>query len=144
MSATLEAIWIKRAHRGPMDPVQSSRLASNRGLEGNADQGGNRQVTVVEREVFEAVSSELGRPVDPSVRRANLVISGVKLTQSRGRILRVGDLRLEIFGETRPCERMEEAVPGLRKALDPDWRAGAYGVVLSDCVIRVGDSVSWE
>ncbi len=144
MAATLDSIWIKRAHRGPMDPVQSCRALSSRGLEGNADQGGRRQVTVVESEVFDQVSGELGRSVDPIVRRANLLISGVALAESRGRILRVGDLRLEIAGETRPCERMDEAVPGLRKALGPEWRGGAYGIVLNDCVIQTGDPVFWE
>ena len=144
VEAKLESIWIKRAHRGPMDAVSSCRVASNRGLEGNADQGGRRQVTVVEREAFEQASGELGTPVDPIVRRANLLISGLKLARSRGRVLRVGDLRLEIAGETRPCERMDEAVPGLQKALDPDWGGGAYGIVLNDCIIQSGDPVFWE
>jgi MOSC domain-containing protein YiiM len=127
-----------------MDPVSSIRVLPNRGLEGNADQGGRRQVTVVEREAFERASGELGQPVDPIVRRANLLISGMHLAGSRGRVLRVGDLRLKIAGETRPCERMDEAVPGLKRALDPDWRGGAYGIVLNDCTIQAGDPVSWE
>ena len=50
----------------------------------------------------------------------------------------------EIRGETRPCHLMEAAVDGLRGALDPDWRGGAYGVALGDAVINVGDVVAWE
>jgi MOSC domain-containing protein YiiM len=140
----LEAIWIKRAHRGPMDAVDAARFVRDLGLRGNADQGGRRQVTVVEREVFEILERELGREVDPAWRRANLMVSGVRLEGSRGRVLRVGELRLRVWGETRPCERMDEALPGLRRALEPGWRGGVSGVVLNDAAVQLGDSVGWE
>lgn len=141
---TLEAIWIKRSKGGPMDPVTEVRALENRGLTGNADQGGHRQITVIERESIEAAGEELGSVVDPRFRRANLMVSGLALQESRGRILRIGELRLEVRGETRPCERMDQALPGLRRALRPDWRGGVYGVVLDDATIRVDDPVRWE
>lgn len=140
----LEAIWIKRAVRGPMDPVAGARAVRDRGLEGNADQGGKRQITVIEQEVFEQVSQELGQAVDAAARRANLMVSGIRLKESLSLTLCIGNLRLQIHGETRPCSRMDEAVAGLRQALEPDWRAGVYGVVLNQASIRVGDPVLWE
>ncbi len=39
MAGRIEAIWVKRAHRGPMDPVPSAVLVAGRGVVGNADQG---------------------------------------------------------------------------------------------------------
>jgi MOSC domain-containing protein YiiM len=139
----LEAIWIKRAHGGPMDPVTRATAAAGRGLAGNADQGGKRQVTIIEREVFEALRGEFGPAVEPRMRRANLLVSGVRLPETRGRVLRVGSVRIRVLGETRPCEQMDEALPGLRSALGSGWRGGVYGELLNDGEIAVGDPVSW-
>ena len=140
----LERIWIKRATRGPMDERSTATLVSGRGLQDNADQGGHRQVTIVSQERWAAATGPLGHEVDPVVRRANLLVSGIDLEATRDRILRVGSCRLRILGETRPCARMDEAFPGLRAALSPHWGGGAYGEVLDGGEISVGDAVTWE
>jgi MOSC domain-containing protein YiiM len=140
----LEAIWIKRVRRGKMDPAESASLVKDQGIVGNANQGGRRQVTIIEKEVWQDVMHDLDADKDPGTRRANLMIGGVPLKESRGRVLRIGSVRIEIMGETKPCERMEEALPGLRSALYPDWHGGAYGIVLEDGNISVGDPVTFE
>jgi len=137
----LEAIWIKRAKRGAMDPAHSARLLAGSGIEGNADQGGWRQVTVIAREAWSRMMTSLGTHVDPSVRRANLLVRGVDLSEARGRILHIGACRIEVRGETRPCERMDEACAGLRDAMRADWNGGVFGVILDDGEIRIGDPV---
>ena len=52
MTGKLVAIWIKRARRVKMDAVEAAQLRAGRGLVGNANQGGRRQVTLIEDEVF--------------------------------------------------------------------------------------------
>lgn len=144
----LRALWVKRSKRGPMDPRPAGTLVAGRGLAGNANQGGRRQVTLLEEERWSEALSELrsepGAGIDPSARRANLLVSGIRLAGTRGRILRIGPCRLRIFCETVPCERMDETLPGLRKALRPGWRGGACAEVLEGGEIAVGDEVSWE
>ncbi len=140
----VEAIWIKRAHGEPMDSVESTVAVENTGLDGNADQGGRRQVTLIEKEVFDRISQARGEVVDPSVRRANFMLRGIRLEETLDRVLCVGDLRIEIRGMTRPCELMNAQHEGLREALQPNWGAGAFGVLLGDATVSVGDEVSWE
>lgn len=144
MSGKVERIWIKRIGSGPLDEVQSAAAVAGSGLVGNYRQGGRRQVTVLSAEAWNAVQQELSTGLDPVLRRANVLVSGVDLADSKDRILQVGTTVLLIRGETKPCNIMEEACPGLREALLPNWRGGAYGEVLRNGEIRVGDAVEWK
>lgn len=139
----LEAIWIKRAHRVPMTAASEARLVAGRGIDGSVDRSKRRQITLVEHEIWERLTTALGGKLSPSLRRANLLVSGFPLANTRGRTLRIGDVRLIISGELKPCERMDEALPGLRQAMYPDWQGGAFAEVLDDGFIRVGDAITW-
>lgn len=140
----VEAVWLKRARYGPMDPRERVTACAGAGLVDNANQGGKRQVTLIETGRWAALEEALGQTLDPAVRRANLLVSGVELAESVGRVLRVGAVRLAVRGETHPCARMDDAVPGLQAAMVPDWNGGVYAEVLDDGEIAVGDSVAWE
>jgi MOSC domain-containing protein YiiM len=144
MSGTLEQIWIKRAKLGPMDPVPQARLRSNRGLVGNANLGGRRQVTLIEVERWAEHMAALHASIDPSRRRANLLVRGFPLADSRGKILRIGAVRLQIAGETKPCHQMDEVHQGLQAVMRPAWGGGAFAIVLDDGEIHVGDELAWE
>ena len=137
----LTQIWIKRMHKGPMDPAPKATVVAGKGLVGNANQGGKRQVTIVSNKAWEAVTAPLGATPDPRMRRANLLVSDVDFTNARGTILHIGTVRIRIYGETRPCEQMEAVAPGLQRAMSVPWGGGAFGEVLDDGEIAVGDSV---
>lgn len=140
----VDAIWKKRARRGVMDPVESARFVAGKGIADDANFGTpKRQVTVIAREVFDRIREQLP-DVRPAMRRANIMVSELDLANTRGRILRLGDVRILILGETRPCERMDEQVQGLTTALSPDWNGGVFGEVLNDGEVAVGAAASFE
>ena len=76
--------------------------------------------------------NQVGGNLGPGARRANLVLSNVNLENTRGRVLCIGTSRLRIAGETRPCEQMEQAAPGLQQAMSERWGGGVFAEVL-DC-----------
>lgn len=127
-----------------MDAAERGELIAGRGLRGNATQGGRRQVTLLSLDRWRALTAELPGPPSPAIRRANLLIEGLDLDFTRGRVLRIGEARVRIFGETRPCHQMDEACAGLQAALDPPWAGGAFGEVVEGGAIAIGSPVAWE
>lgn len=142
MPGHVEAIWIKRAVRGGMDPAEEVSLVAGKGIAGDAAFGrSKRQVTLLEREVFDRIRRALPG-AEPIMRRANFMVSGVRLAHTLEHIVFLGNVRILVQGETRPCERMDEQCPGLRRALEDDWAGGVHGIVLDDGSVRVGDAVA--
>ena len=105
----IAAVWIKRFKRGPMDPAAERRAGCGTRDRGNANQGGRRQVTLIDEGRWREAQDEVGVDVPPSARRANVMLRGVDLERSNGRRLRLGECIVRIYGETRPCEQMEDA-----------------------------------
>lgn len=125
-----------------MDPVQRVHIGE-RGLAGSADNSPYRPVTIIEQEIWTGLMAQLNASIDPSGRRANLMLSGHPLRNTRGRLLRIGGVRLVIVGETRPCEQMDDLVPGLQAAMREQWGGGAFAKVVETGEVAVGDEVTW-
>ena len=138
----VERLWVKRAQRGPMDAVHDAQFIARRGIAGNADAGGRRQVTIISRERWRELTEALGE-IDPVLRRANVMVSGIELEGSRGRVLQIGAATVRVNGETRPCRALDFAYEGLQHALDPHWGGGVYAEVIEGAVVRLDDVVCW-
>lgn len=142
MSGRVEAIWVKRAARDSMDPVEEVALVAGKGIDGDASFGRTRrQVIVIEKETFERIRDSLP-DAEPGMRRANFMLSGVSLANTRDLVLTLGGVRVRIGGEAKPCERMDQQCEGLTSALRSAWGGGVHGVVLDDGLVRVGDTAS--
>ena len=65
MPGRIEAIWIKRAHRGVMDSVQHASLVAGQGIAGSVDDVAPEIITILEggRAAFEARRKRYARPM---------------------------------------------------------------------------------
>jgi len=141
--ATLVGIAYRLKSKGEMHITQLTKVTQEHGVENDyRGHPHNRQVTVLSVEDWQRACNELKLDLHWTTRRANLLVEDISFSStSVGDVIQIGDLRLQVTRETDPCHRMEEAQPGLMKALAPDWRGGACCRVISGGDIALGDSV---
>jgi MOSC domain-containing protein YiiM len=122
--------------------VSGADARAGAGLEGDHARGGSRQITLMEKEAWQAALHDLGREtLPPGGRRANVVVEAFPLSEAFGRRIRVGDCVIAVVSELVPCKLMEDVTPGLMRALEPACRGGAYGRVVTSGRIEVGANV---
>ena len=128
-----------------METMRRARVTCAAGVEGDPrGEPGPRQVSLLSQDLWTEACRELGVDLPWTLRRANLLISGVPLQSAVGRRLHVGTMVLEITDVSAPCEEMDRQHPGLRRALEGDARGGLVGRVVEGGQIAVGDLVELE
>tara|TARA_B110000438_G_scaffold297074_1_gene342857 strand:+ start:110 stop:553 length:444 start_codon:yes stop_codon:yes gene_type:complete len=138
-------IWIKTAPGEAMLEKTKVKMIANKGIEGSAtEKSHHRQVTILSIEAWNKATENLGKSVDPAERRSNFLVQGIDLNKTIGKILNIGDLQIQITGETKPCNLMEKISSGLKGALEEHWNGGATGIVVNDCSVSIGDLASWK
>jgi MOSC domain-containing protein YiiM len=133
----VKALWIRRSEGGPMEAQTELTIETGAGIVGDHTLGRLRHVTIIFEADWNAAAAELGRPVDPAGRRANVLVSGGNGARFVGRQVRLGPAVLEIKGITRPCPVMEKAAPGMQAALQPEGRSGIWGRVLEGGQVKL-------
>lgn len=141
IAAKITGLAIKPAHYAPMQEVPEVSVTAE-GIEGSAWATSVRRVTLLFQEQWDEVQRELGATIPWPTRRANVLVAGLNPQQIMKMRVRLGEVELDIHGETKPCERMDQAHDGLKNALKPDMRGGVYGSVVRPGRIRVGDTVT--
>ena len=149
MTAQLIGIARRPARRAPMEEIGCGEITADGGLAGDhkGPKFPKRRITVLSREDWQAAlaalpSSHEAPDLPWTTRRANLLVEGVRLPRARGGRIRIGPVVLEVTYPTVPCRRMEEAYPGLLKALMPEWRGGITARVLCGGHVSIGDPVT--
>lgn len=140
-NGTVRALAIKPAHGAPMEDATEVEVTISEGVVGNVEQSSYRRVTLLSEELWADVQQEAGAELPWHTRRANILTAGVDLPSLTGKTVRVGDVELNINGETKPCNQMDDAHYGLQAIMKPEWRGGVYGSVQRGGAIKVGDSI---
>lgn len=142
--ARLQGIAYRTKPKAPMAEIDSVEITCEHGVVPDfRGKPGKRQVTLLSLQSWQEACAELGVELPWTFRRANLLLDGIRFSATDvGRIIRIGNVELQIMIETDPCPRMDAQHLGLTAALTPDWRAGVCCKVLSGGRIQIGDSVT--
>ncbi|MBL8521997.1 MAG: MOSC domain-containing protein [Betaproteobacteria bacterium] len=141
-------IGLRPAPDETMRVVPTVEAIAGRGLAGDrtaerARRGNARQVTFIQAEHLSVIGALLGRAVDPSLTRRNIVVAGVNLLALKGHAFSIGSARFEMTGDCHPCTAMEAALgPGGYNAMR--GMGGITAIVLDSGTVSVGDALRVE
>lgn len=116
-TGTVEWIGVRPARFEAPQVLDSVEAEAGRGLHGDhrmaKTPGSGRQVTIISREFIQQIEASVGRAIDPSELRRNIVVSGVNLNALRYQRVQIGEAIVEVGALCDPCERMEKTLgPG--------------------------------
>ena len=140
----VEWIGVRTKKKDDLLVVQSIKVKKGTGIVGDHFMGslsGKRQVTLIQKEHLNAISSILGKKgIDPKLTRRNIVISGINLLSLKRHKFRIGSVILETTGICAPCKRMEENLgPGGYNAMR--GHGGITATVIEEGEIKLGDTI---
>jgi MOSC domain-containing protein YiiM len=150
-SGRVEAIFIAAEAGAHMRPVEAVRAIAGHGLEGDRYAAGEgtfsvpggrgNELTLIAREVLDALELPDGRPLSGAEARRNVVTSGLDLNALVGRRFTIGEL--EVIGRRRcePCAHLQRLTrPGVLRALV--HRGGLRADLITSGTLRVGDTIT--
>jgi len=143
----VEWIGIRPKRKAQLIEVKEVHAMAGIGLEGDhyKSKNGKRQVTLIQKEHLEVLRQFVNTkaPIEPSLLRRNLLISGINLLALNKRRIKINEeVILEITGYCHPCSRMEENL-GLGAYNAMRGHGGVTAKIISGGELKIGDSVSF-
>jgi MOSC domain-containing protein YiiM len=147
----VEHIHIAHEAAKPMLPLREAEIIAGQGISGDRyacklgyyshDPKPGRHLTLIEAEVLEDISRQLGTRFSPHDSRRNMTTRGLRLNPLVGKKLCLGTVLLEVIRLCDPCAYMQELVgqPVLKPLVD---RGGIRCDVITGGIIRVGDTIT--
>jgi len=139
------AIATREKTKAPMETTNSAAVTFLQGV-GNDSRGkkqNHRQITIITSEGWKEACEELNAEIAWTTRRANILVEGIDLRETTGKVLQIGSFKVEVTGELVPCNRMDEQFDGLTKALSTNWRGGVTCKLISEGSIAENDSIQF-
>jgi MOSC domain-containing protein YiiM len=149
-SGTVDSVHIASAAKAPMQAVNQVAAIPGAGLQGDRyflQQGTfykpepDFELTLIEVEAIEAIKREYNLDLGAGEARRNVVTRGVPLNHLVGREFTVGGVKVRGIRLCEPCSHLE-ALTGLPVIKGLRHRGGLRAQILTQGVIRVGDSIS--
>ena len=144
------SIYTVAVAREPMVSVNEVHAVPGKGLEGDRyfDGAGSfwkplpdYELTLIEIEAIEDLKRDFGIELTPGDGRRNIVTRGVSLNDLAGQDFQIGEVRLRGIRLCEPCSHLARLVKqkGIIRGLV--HRGGLRAQILTDGMIRVGDTV---
>lgn len=138
---TIVAIAYRPNVGDPMIEIDRAAVSVGKGLDLEPSHKGKRGVTLLSRQSWNDVCRELKADIPWHTRRANVLIDGLDLERLVGHSLQIGDVRLQVHGETQPCSLMDKLHFGLREILIPKYRGGVHAEVITAGELKTGNKI---
>ncbi len=143
--AEVVSIHIVREKKAPTEPCNYVTIRTNFGIEGDYRSGKYQtgQITLIESEVIDTASHELGYEIPAGASRRQIMVRGVSLNETIEHKLRLGSVLVLVEEKCKPCDNMEAAIgPGAKDAMN--GRGGVRCRVIKGGELHVTDAVTVE
>jgi len=143
--AEIISIHIVRKQNAPAESCNQVMVRTNFGIEGDYRSGKYQigQITLVEAEIMDTVSRELGYDIPVGASRRQIMVRGIVVNELIGQNLRLGHILVRVEDKCNPCNNMEKRIgPGAKDAMN--GRGGIRCRVIEGGELRVGDKITVE
>jgi len=143
--AEVVSIHIVREKKAPAESCDHVTIRTNFGIEGDYRSGKYQagQITLIESEVMDTASRELGYEIPAGASRRQIMVRGVSLNETIGHKLRLGSVLVLAEEKCKPCDNMEAAI-GLGAKGAMNGRCGVRCRVIKGGELHVTDAVTIE
>ncbi len=143
--AQVVSIHIAQGKKAPAESCNYVTIRTNFGIEGDYRSGKYQtgQITLIESEVMDTASRELGYEIPAGASRRQIMVRGVSLNETIGYKLRLGSVLVLAEEKCKPCDNMEATI-GLGAKDAMNGRGGVRCRVIKGGELHVNDAVTVE